>query len=156
VSLVAVLDADKEGFLRSAGSLIQTMGRAARNVRGRAILYAERMTASMQAAIAETLRRREIQERYNSEHGITPETILKPIDASLVEVCEVDYHDIDSEPPERPKGLETGRFESVEDMEKEIRRLEKRMKKAAEKLDFEEAASFRDQIAWLRRQVVFS
>src|SRR5436305_1344431 len=91
VSLVAILDADKEGFLRSSGSLIQTIGRAARNVDGRAILYADVITASMHRAISETDRRRYMQEAYNEANGITPQTIIKPIDMSLVAVAEGDY-----------------------------------------------------------------
>ena len=91
VSLVAILDADKEGFLRSGDSLIQTMGRAARHINGRAILYADKMTDSMKRAIDETNRRREIQERYNLENNITPESIIKPIDMTLVAIAEADY-----------------------------------------------------------------
>ena len=91
VSLVAILDADKEGFLRSADSLIQTMGRAARHLNGKAILYADKMTDSMKRAIGETDRRREIQERYNMENNITPESIIKPIDMTLVAIAEADY-----------------------------------------------------------------
>ncbi|HZI94134.1 MAG TPA: excinuclease ABC subunit UvrB [Patescibacteria group bacterium] len=156
VSLVAVLDADKEGFLRSGGSLIQTMGRAARNVRGRAVLYGDRMTDSMRFAIGETNRRRGLQEAYNLEHGITPETILKPIDESLLGICEADYLEVPLEEEEAPKGIEMDRFDSMEDLDREVVRLEKRMKKAAEKLDFEEAAALRDQISWLRKHAVFS
>ena len=91
VSLVAILDADKEGFLRSGDSLIQTMGRAARHINGRAILYADRMTDSMKRAIDETNRRREIQVRYNEENNITPESIIKPVDMMLVAIAEADY-----------------------------------------------------------------
>ena len=91
VSLVAILDADKEGFLRSAGSLIQTMGRAARHINGRAILYADRMTDSMRQAIGETERRRAKQTEYNHENGITPETIVKPVDMTLASIVEADY-----------------------------------------------------------------
>ena len=91
VSLVAILDADKEGFLRSERSLIQTMGRAARNSDGKAILYADKITNSMKKAIDETERRRKIQEKYNEEHGITPTTIVKSIDATLVTAYEADY-----------------------------------------------------------------
>src|SRR5690348_4034573 len=98
VSLVAVLDADKEGFLRSSGSLIQTIGRAARNVNGRAILYADVITASMKRALDETNRRRVIQLAYNEENGITPQSIVKPIDLSLVAIAESDYVTIPTEP----------------------------------------------------------
>src|SRR5207247_471932 len=94
VSLVAILDADKEGFLRSERSLIQTMGRAARNADGKAILYADKITNSMRNAIDETVRRRELQEAYNTEHGITPTTIVKSIDATLVTAYEADYFKI--------------------------------------------------------------
>ncbi|HEY3176111.1 MAG TPA: excinuclease ABC subunit UvrB [Candidatus Polarisedimenticolia bacterium] len=159
VSLVAVLDADKEGFLRSSGSLIQTMGRAARNVRGRALLYGDRQTDSMKEAMRETLRRRRLQEEYNDRHGITPETILKPIDENLVgakEIAAADYHDVVHEAGPPPAGVEPGRFRSLEEIEREIVRLEKSMKKAAHRLEFEEAAAIRDRIAWLRKQAVFS
>ncbi len=155
VSLVAVLDADKEGFLRSGGSLIQTMGRAARNVRGRALLYADRVTDSMRTAIAETNRRRKRQEAYNRDNGITPESILKPVDESLIEACAADYLDLEVAEPSPPEYAEEP-FESVEEMEREIARLEKRMKKAAEALEFEEAAALRDRLAYLRKRLVFS
>ncbi|MGH9868241.1 MAG: excinuclease ABC subunit UvrB [Candidatus Polarisedimenticolia bacterium] len=159
VSLVAVLDADKEGFLRSAGSLIQTMGRAARNVRGRALLYADRVTDSMAKAMDETRRRRELQQSYNEEHGITPETILKPIEEShllALGVAEADYMDVPLEDEPAPEGIDLARFSSMKDFDREVRKLEKRMKKAAEALEFEEAASLRDRIVWLRRHAVFS
>ena len=94
VSLVAILDADKEGFLRSAGSLIQTIGRCARNVEGRAVLYADRMTDSMRKAIGETERRRAIQRAYNEENGITPQSIVRPVDMALAQIIEADYADI--------------------------------------------------------------
>ncbi len=94
VSLVAILDADKEGFLRSSGSLIQTIGRAARHINGRAILYADKMTDSMQRAIGETDRRREMQNAYNEEHGITPTSIIRPLDMSLVNILKADYADL--------------------------------------------------------------
>jgi excinuclease ABC subunit B len=159
VSLVAVLDADKEGFLRSSGSLIQTMGRAARNVRGRALLYADRITDSMREAMEETHRRRELQQRYNEEHGITPETILKPIEEShllALSVAAADYVDVPLEEEPAPPGVDLARFASMKDFDREIRALEKKMKKAAESLDFESAAELRDRIAWLRRHAVFS
>src|SRR5258708_26848103 len=94
VSLVAILDADKEGFLRSSGSLIQTIGRCARHLRGRAILYADRMTDSMKRAMGETDRRRAIQTAYNEEHGITPESIVRPLDMTLAGIVAADYADL--------------------------------------------------------------
>src|SRR5262249_14290429 len=106
VSLVAILDADKEGFLRSADSLIQTIGRAARHLNGRAILYADNMTDSMKRAIAETNRRREIQERYNLENNITPESIIKPIDMAMVAIAEADYARLPEETPAEPETMD--------------------------------------------------
>ena len=145
VSLVAILDADKEGFLRSAGSLIQTMGRAARNVEGMAILYADQVTDSMKAAMGETNRRRARQEEYNRENGITPETIKKGIGELLSSVYEHDYlavPEVEEEPEER--------YRSLEDLEGEIKALEKRMREAAKALEFEKAAALRDDIRRLR------
>ena len=140
VSLVAILDADKEGFLRSAGSLIQTMGRAARNLHGTAILYADRMTDSMKAAIGETNRRREVQERYNNMHGITPETIVKPIDMTLARIVDADYVDV-------PKDDESDALpETLEEFKALVSRLEKDMRDAAAKFEFEKAAKIRDRI----------
>ena len=140
VSLVAILDADKEGFLRSAGSLIQTMGRAARNLHGTAILYADRMTDSMKAAIGETNRRREVQERYNNMHGITPETIVKPIDMTLARIVDADYVDV-------PKDDESDALpETLEEFKALVARLEKDMRDAAAKFEFEKAAKIRDRI----------
>jgi excinuclease ABC subunit B len=149
VSLVAILDADKEGFLRSSGSLIQTMGRAARNVEGRAILYADVMTDSMRRAIDETTRRRKIQEAYNEENGITPQTILKPIDSTLVAVAEGDYVTIPLEPENPEQEL------TPEQRNKLIAELEIRMKEAAKSFEFEKAAQFRDRIKELRTQVLY-
>lgn len=140
VSLVAILDADKEGFLRSAGSLIQTMGRAARNLHGTAILYADRMTDSMKAAIGETNRRREVQKRYNNMHGITPETIVKPIDMTLARIVDADYVDV-------PKDDESDALpETLEEFKALVSRLEKDMRDAAAKFEFEKAAKIRDRI----------
>ena len=137
VALVAILDADKEGFLRNKRSLIQTIGRAARNAEGRVILYGDKITDSMQAAISETNRRREIQSQYNKEHGITPKTIIKQIYDNL---------DIKHEP---------GKDEAdTEEKEKKIIMLEEQMLAAAESLDFEQAARLRDQIYKLQGKSV--
>jgi excinuclease ABC subunit B len=141
VSLVAILDADKEGFLRSAGSLIQTSGRAARNVNGRVIMYAETMTASMQSAIAETSRRRTLQASYNDEHGITPESVVRSIDDVLSSVYERDYV---------TPVKEREAFRTQAELDAEIARLEREMKAAAANLDFERAATVRDTLKGLR------
>ncbi len=143
VSLVAILDADKEGFLRSGGSLIQTVGRAARNVNGRAIMYADTMTDSMRLAISETERRREIQEAYNQEHGITPASIVKSIDEVLSSVYERDYLTI-------PAGEEGEVFRSQAELDARVTALQAEMKAAAANLEFEKAASLRDRIKQLR------
>jgi excinuclease ABC subunit B len=145
VSLVAILDADKEGFLRSAGSLIQTVGRAARHVDGTAILYADKETDSMKAALSETNRRRAIQLAYNQEHGITPEGIRKNIGELLSSVYEADYVGV----PEAGESPEE-RYRTVEELDKEIKGLEKKMRVAAKALEFEEAARIRDRIKTLR------
>jgi len=148
VSLVAILDADKEGFLRSSGSLIQTIGRAARNVAGKAILYADKETDSMRAALGETQRRRQIQERFNVEHGITPESIRKNIGELLSSVYEADYAGVpELDLDERP---DQERFRTVDDLEKELKALEKQMREAAKALEFEKAAELRDRIRTLR------
>ena len=146
VSLVAILDADKEGFLRSAGSLIQTIGRAARNLNGRALLYADVMTVSMRRALDETDRRRKIQEAYNEEHGITPQSILKPIDTNLIAIAEADYVTIPLEPEDAMQEL------TAEERVKMINDLETRMKEAAKHFEFEKAAQFRDRIKQMRTQ----
>ena len=143
VSLVAVLDADKEGFLRSSGSLIQTIGRAARNVNGRAILYADVVTDSMRRAMEETGRRRERQLAYNEANGITPTTIVKAIDDVLASVYERDYVTIEPEPSE-PEARTHGERVAL------LARLEQEMKAAAQNLEFERAASLRDRIKKLR------
>ena len=140
VSLVAILDADKEGFLRSAGALIQTMGRAARNVNGRVVLYADRMTDSMKMAIGETDRRREVQQAYNREHGITPASIIKNIDDVMKSVYERDYLTVAREPEERE------RFKTRAEFERHIATLEKDMRAAAANLEFERAAQIRDRL----------
>jgi excinuclease ABC subunit B len=144
VSLVAILDADKEGFLRSAGALIQTSGRAARNVHGTVIMYADVMTGSITAAIAETDRRRAIQEAYNLEHGITPASIVKDIDEVLSSVYERDYLAVPSvrEAPEP--------FMTLAEIDARIQQLNRDMKAAAANLEFEKAASIRDEIKRLR------
>ena len=145
VSLVAVLDADKEGFLRSATALIQTFGRAARNVNGRAILYAEAMTDSMKAAIAETNRRRGLQEEFNREHGITPQSIRKGIDEVLASVYERDYFDFTKIAEDKEVYL------SPQKRRQKIEELEKQMRAAAKGLEFEKAARLRDEIARIKR-----
>ncbi len=144
VSLVAILDADKEGFLRSAGSLIQTSGRAARNVNGRVIMYADTMTASMKSAIAETERRRTRQAAYNEEHGITPESVIREIDDVMSSVYERDYG------PSVPARDSRDTFRTQAELDAEITRLEHEMKAAAANLDFERAASLRDTLKTLR------
>ena len=149
VSLVGILDADKEGYLRSAGSLIQTMGRAARHVSGAAMLYADTVTDSMRSAIDETERRRRIQQEYNREHGITPESIVKSIGAAFGSVYEMDY-------PAIPKVAEDEEgFKTAREIEREINRLTKSMKEAALDLEFERAAEIRDQIRELRQLPLF-
>ena len=145
VSLVAIVDADKEGFLRSTTSLIQTMGRAARHLRGRAILFADRVTGSMQAAIDETSRRRAAQERYNAEHGITPQSIVKPLDAELLRIYEGDYYELP------PAAEEEARFASAAELEREIETLQEQMREAARRFEFERAASLRDRVNKLRK-----
>ncbi len=144
VSLVAILDADKEGFLRSAGSLIQTIGRCARHLSGRAILYADKMTDSMQKALDETNRRRAIQRAYNEEHGITPESIVRPLDMTLVAVADADYVDLTNEAEGLPE------FRSQEELESYIAKLESDMREAAKRFEFEQAARLRDTIRDLR------
>jgi excinuclease ABC subunit B len=145
VSLVAILDADKEGFLRSAGSLIQTIGRCARHVEGRAILYADRMTDSMDRAMGETNRRRAIQVAYNEEHGITPQSIVRPVDMALAAVIEADYADFASAEIE---GIPE--FTSQPDLDAYIAKLEAEMRDCAKKFEFEKAAKLRDSIRELR------
>jgi excinuclease ABC subunit B len=149
VSLVAVLDADKEGFLRSAGSLIQTMGRAARNLNGLCILYADTMTESMRRAIEETNRRRSLQTAFNQEHHIIPQTIIKPIDMRLVAVAEADYVTVPLEAAEEEQPL------TAEDRAKRIAELEERMREAARKFEFEKAAEFRDRVKALRQRELY-
>jgi excinuclease ABC subunit B len=150
VSLVAILDADKEGFLRSSGSLIQTMGRAARHLNGRAILYADVMTVSMKRAIDETTRRRAIQTAYNEANGITPQSIIKPIDMMLVAIAEADYVTVPLESDAETDAI------PPEQMDKYLAELEERMREAARKFDFKEAAAVRDRIKELRAKAVLS
>jgi excinuclease ABC subunit B len=144
VSLVAILDADKEGFLRSTGALIQTIGRAARHVDGRAMLYADVMTDSMRRAIEETNRRRRAQLQYNLDHGITPQSIVKPIDLSLIAIAEADYVTIPLEAGETDAAMTPGERAQY------ITELETRMREAAKKFEFEQAAQFRDKIKALK------
>jgi excinuclease ABC subunit B len=148
VSLVAILDADKEGYLRSATSLIQTAGRAARNVNGEVIMYADHVTDSMAATIGETDRRRARQAAYNAEHGITPESIRSSIRELLQTVYERDYYTVDV-----PEDGEE-RFESPAAVAARIGELEARMKEAAKRLDFEQAAELRDKVRALRKLTV--
>ncbi len=145
VSLVAILDADKEGFLRSSGSLIQTIGRCARNLNGRAVLYADRMTDSIKKAISETDRRRAIQVAYNEANGITPESIVRPLDMTLARIIEADYTDLTDVETE---GLPD--FKSQEELGAYIKKLESDMREAAKRFEFEKAAKLRDMIKELR------
>jgi excinuclease ABC subunit B len=145
VSLVAVLDADKEGFLRSSGSLIQTIGRCARNLNGRALLYADIMTDSMRRAMDETERRRAIQQAYNEEHHITPESIVRPLEMSLARIVEADYGD---DVVQEAEGMP--QFKSQEELDAYITKLENEMREAAKRFEFEKAAKLRDSIRDLR------
>ncbi len=144
VSLVAILDADKEGFLRSQGSLIQTIGRAARNINGRAILYADKMTDSMRRAIDETERRRVTQQAYNDEHGITPESILRPLDMSLAQILKAEYADLTEQDETTPE------FHSQQELNIFVAKLENEMREAAKKFEFEKAAKIRDRVKELK------
>jgi len=151
VSLVAVLDADKEGFLRSETSLIQTSGRAARNLNGQVIFYADRITGSMDRALTETRRRREFQLAHNEEHGIVPKTIIKDIHNPLVRMSDLDYY--------KPTRMSTLISEVAEGPEVPLRdqiaRMEKQMKEAAKALEFEEAAVYRDKLKELRELQIY-
>ncbi len=145
ITLVAILDADKEGFLRSETSLIQTIGRAARNSEGHVIMYADNMTDSMRLAIEETNRRREIQQAYNEEHGITPKTIQKAV-RDLIRISkEVAQEELRFE--KDPESM------SAKELEKLIEEVQKKMKKAAAELNFEAAAMLRDQMVELKKQL---
>jgi excinuclease ABC subunit B len=151
VSLVAILDADKEGFLRSQGSLIQTIGRAARHLEGRAILYADKMTDSMQRAIDETNRRREIQQAYNDENGITPASIIRPLEMGLAGILKADYADLTDEAEGMPD------FATQQELDTYIGKLESDMREAAKKFEFEKAAKLRDTVKELRtKEFLFS
>src|SRR5438067_980209 len=148
VSLVAILDADKEGFLRSQGSLIQTIGRCARNLNGLAILYADRMTDSMQKAIDETNRRREIQTAHNRQHNITPESIARPLSTTLASILGADSVDLTSESDGLPE------FKNQEELDTYIARLETEMRESAKRFEFEKAAKLRDTIKELRTKEI--
>jgi len=151
VSLVAILDADKEGFLRSSGSLIQTIGRAARHIHGRAILYADKVTDSMRQAMGETDRRRSVQRAYNEEHGITPQSIVRQVDMSLAKILKADYADLEEEVESMPE------FQSQGQLDAYIAKLETDMREAAKKFEFEKAAKLRDSIKELRtKEFLFS
>ena len=144
VSLVAILDADKEGFLRSGTSLIQTSGRAARNVHGKVIMYADVVTHSMSKAIEETRRRREIQQEYNQQNGITPQTILKPVDDTFLQMTQLDYSQVSV------VAEEIEEYSSAEEIRAEMTKLETQMRAAAERFEFEKAAEYRDKIKRLK------
>ena len=144
VSLVAILDADKEGFLRSGTSLIQTSGRAARNVNGKVIMYADVVTHSMSRAIEETRRRREIQQKYNQQNGITPQTILKPVDDTLLQMAQLDYSQLSV------VAEEIEEYSSAEEIRAAMTKLETQMRAAAERFEFEKAAEYRDKIKRLK------
>jgi excinuclease ABC subunit B len=148
VSLVAILDADKEGFLRGETSLVQTIGRAARNTEGRVLMYADRETDSMKAAISETDRRRAIQVAYNEEHGITPTTISKRI-AEAGNLLAIE----DRAPAKRRRGRDSDDFDGPEDLERMIVSMEEEMNAAAEDLRFEQAARIRDELRELKRDL---
>jgi excinuclease ABC subunit B len=144
VSLVAILDADKEGFLRSERSLIQTFGRAARNIHGQVILYADQVTGSMARAMEESHRRRQLQLEYNEKHHITPTSIRKAVEDILASPYEADYVTVPVIAEKKSTYLTSDAFD------KRIKKLEKRMKEAAKKMEFEEAARLRDEIKGLQ------
>lgn len=146
ITLVAILDADKEGFLRSETALIQTIGRAARNDQGHVIMYADHITDSMERAISETNRRRGIQEAYNQEHGITPQTISKPV-RDMIRITKVAESEATYELDKDPESM------SKEELEKSILKCSKDMKQAAADLQFERAAQLRDDLYQLKKQL---
>jgi len=151
VSLVAILDADKEGFLRSQGSLIQTIGRAARHLEGRAILYADTVTDSMKRAIDETSRRRELQQTYNEENGITPRSISRQAEMGLAAILNADYTDLVEETEDMPE------FTNQQELDTYIAKLETEMRESAKKFEFEKAAKLRDTVKELRtKEFLFS
>ena len=150
VSLVAILDADKEGFLRSDRSLIQTIGRAARHPNGRAILYADVITGSMQRAMEETQRRREKQQAHNLEHGIVPQRLLKPV-TDVMDLGERSQRERQAKVAEKGKKYNA---KTPDQLLHDINELESRMFKHARELEFEQAAALRDQVEELRRQLV--
>ena len=145
IALVAILDADKEGFLRSETSLIQTIGRAARNSEGHVIMYADTMTDSMKKSIEETQRRRAIQQEYNEAHGITPQTIKKAVRDLIAITKAVTREEVEFE--KDPESM------SRDEIEKLIGQIQKKMKRAAAELDFESAAQLRDQMVELKKQL---
>ena len=155
VSLVAILDADQEGFLRSDRSLIQTVGRAARNVSGKAIFYADRMTGSMQRCIDETNRRRELQVRYNAEHGITPRTVVKSADQVrfITRVADARTEREERDDGKRVAEPASTAYAAELDLEATIAQVEKDMREAAANLDFEAAARLRDQLFELKARL---
>jgi excinuclease ABC subunit B len=148
VSLVAILDADKEGFLRSTGSLIQTIGRAARNLNGRALLFADVMTDSMRRAIDETNRRRAVQVAYNQENDITPQSIIKPLDMALVAIAEADYVTVPVEPESPVEQLSPAQRDQL------LKELEEQMKEAARRFEFEKAAQIRDRLKAIKARAL--
>jgi excinuclease ABC subunit B len=149
VSLVAILDADKEGFLRNVKSLVQTVGRAARNINGRVIMYADKMTESMRLTIEETERRRAIQIAYNDAHGLSPQPLNKPIDVGLRNSSrEPNYQQADKV---KSMSEAKGEYQSIQAVDKEIKQLKKEMLRAAKELDFILAASIRDQTIMLEK-----
>lgn len=149
VSLVAILDADKEGFLRNERSLIQTIGRAARNEHGAVIMYADTITDSMKAAIDETKRRRTIQEKYNQEHGITPKTIIKPIQEAISAVKPAE--DQDDQQSAEFTAQDFAKL-SAKEQQQMLDELTEQMRSAAKRLDFEQAATLRDTVMELSAQ----
>jgi excinuclease ABC subunit B len=152
VSLVAILDADKEGFLRDERSLIQTIGRAARNVRGKAIMYADRITGSMAACIEETNRRREVQRKYNDEHGIVPQTIVKSVEERLLSTRVADARE--SVPARIARVAEPkARYADEVNLEEWAKILDQQMRDAAARLDFERAALLRDELLEIRAKL---